>query len=121
MLELPRAPHPDAGSDDFLEVQSFGTFSKRIRVALEDDQCGCAGAVVREGCVAAKSAAGPSAPSIASRTASRLPRSSSTAVMLSAHCSKVGSAPGVTESEAPVPGWSKKINRPSDAIASTHP
>jgi hypothetical protein len=41
--------------------------------------------------------------------------------MLSAHCSKVGSAPGVTGSEAPVPGWSKKISRPSDVIASTHP
>ena len=54
-------------------------------------------------------------------TASRLPRSSSTAVMLSAHCSRVGSAPGVTGSEAPVPGWSKKMSRPSDVIASTHP
>ena len=54
-------------------------------------------------------------------TASRLPRSSSTAVMLSAHCSKVGNAPGVTGSDAPVPGWSKKISRPSDVIASTHP
>jgi len=41
--------------------------------------------------------------------------------MLSAHCSKVGSAPGVTGSDTPVPGWSKKINRPSDVIASTHP
>ena len=50
-----------------------------------------------------------------------LPRSSSTAVMLSAHCSNVGSAPGVTGSEAPVPGWSKKISRPSDVIASIHP
>ena len=29
--------------------------------------------------------------------------------MLSAHCSKVGSAPGVTGSDPPVPGWSKKI------------
>ena len=43
----------------------------------------------------------------ATRTASRLPRASSTAVMLSAHCSKVGSASGVTGSDAPVPGWSK--------------
>jgi hypothetical protein len=41
--------------------------------------------------------------------------------MLSAHCSKVGSAPGVTGSDIPLPGWSKKINRPSDVIASTHP
>ena len=41
--------------------------------------------------------------------------------MLSAHCSKVGSAPGVTGSDDPVPGWSKKITRPSDVIASTHP
>ena len=41
--------------------------------------------------------------------------------MLSAHCSKVGSAPGVTGSDAPVPGWSKKIRRPSIVIASIHP
>jgi hypothetical protein len=41
--------------------------------------------------------------------------------MLSAHCSNVGSAPGVTGSEAPVPGWSKKIIRPSEVIASTQP
>ena len=33
----------------------------------------------------------------------------------------VGSAPGLTGSDAPVPGWSKKISRPSDVIASTHP
>ena len=32
---------------------------------------------------------------------------SSTAVMLSAHCSMFGMAPGVTGSDAPVPGWSK--------------
>ena len=37
-------------------------------------------------------------------TASRLPRSSSTAVMLSANCSNVGSASGVMGSDAPVPG-----------------
>jgi hypothetical protein len=42
-------------------------------------------------------------------------------MMLSAHCSKFGIAPGVTGSDAPVPGWSKTISRPSDAIASTHP
>jgi hypothetical protein len=57
----------------------------------------------------------------ATRTASLLPRSSSTAVMLSAHCSNVGIASGVTGSDAPVPGWSKKINRPSEVIASTQP
>jgi len=54
-------------------------------------------------------------------TASWLPSSSSTEVMLSAHCSKLGKAFGVTGSEAPVPGWSNKINRPSDVIASTMP
>jgi hypothetical protein len=37
------------------------------------------------------------------------------------HCSSVGSAPHVTGSDAPVPGWSRKISRPSDVIASTHP
>ena len=41
--------------------------------------------------------------------------------MLSDHCSKVGSALGVTGSDAPVPGWSKKISRPRDLIASTQP
>ena len=41
--------------------------------------------------------------------------------MLSAHCSKVGIASGLTGSDAPVPGWSKKISRPSDVIASTQP
>jgi hypothetical protein len=34
---------------------------------------------------------------------------------------KVGSAPGVTGSDAPVPGWSMKMSRPSEVIASTHP
>ena len=77
--------------------------------------------MVRDGCVAANSAAVANAAVDATRTASRLPRSSSTAVMLSAHCSNVGSAPGVTGSDAPVPGWSKKMSRPSDVIASTHP
>jgi hypothetical protein len=41
--------------------------------------------------------------------------------MLSAHCSKVGNAPGEMGSEAPVPGWSNKMSRPSDVIASSHP
>jgi hypothetical protein len=41
--------------------------------------------------------------------------------MLSAHCSNVGSELGETGSEASVPGWSKKISRPSDVIASTQP
>ena len=41
--------------------------------------------------------------------------------MLSAHCSKVGIASGVTGSETPVPGWSKKIRRPSEVIASNQP
>ncbi len=47
MLELPRAPHGDHGSEDFLEVGSIGAFSKRIRVALEDDQRGCTGRMCR--------------------------------------------------------------------------
>ena len=77
--------------------------------------------MVRDGCVAANNAAGANAKFDATRTASRLPRSSKTAVTQSAYCSNVGSAAGVTGSDAPVPGWSKKINRPSDVIASTHP
>ena len=60
--------------------------------------------VVRDGWAAANSAAGASVPATAMRTASSLPRSSSTAVMLSAHCSKVGIASGAMGSDAPVPG-----------------
>jgi hypothetical protein len=85
---------------------------KWIGVALEDDQRLC------DGCVAAKSARPERADG--EGTASRLPTSSSTAVMLSAHCSR-WAAHGVTGSDALVPGWSKKISRPSDVIASTPP
>ena len=48
------------------------------------------------------------APSTATRTASRLPRSSSTAVMLSAHCSMVGSAPDVTDRRPPCPAGRRR-------------
>ena len=41
--------------------------------------------------------------------------------MLSAHCSKVGSEPRSTGSDPPVPGWSKKMSRPSVVIASIQP
>jgi hypothetical protein len=51
-----------------------------------------------------KSAVVAMAPGYVTRTASRLPSSSNTAVMLSAHCSTVGSVSGVTGSDAPVPG-----------------
>jgi hypothetical protein len=71
------------------------TADERIRVASSTTS-----AVVRDGYVAAKSAAVAYAPSNTSKTASRLPRSSSTAVMLSAHCSEVGTAPGATGSDA---------------------
>jgi hypothetical protein len=37
--------------------------------------------------------------------------------MLSARSSKVG----IAGSEIPVPGWSKKMSRPSDVIASNQP
>jgi hypothetical protein len=43
--------------------------------------------------------------------------SSSTAVMLSARSSKVG----IAGSDTPVPGWSKKMSRPSEVIASNQP
>jgi hypothetical protein len=35
------------------------------------------------------------------------------------HCSMFGISSAVTGSNAPVPGWSKKISRPSVVIAST--
>ena len=111
MMELPRTPH----GDGFLGVMPRA-FSKRMREALEHDQRGCAGRMCRceqRPCATRRS--------LATRTASRLPRSSNTAVMLSAHGSKVGSAPGETGSDAPMPGWSKKMSRPSDVIASIHP
>ena len=53
----------------------------------------------------------------ARQLASPFPRSSSTAVMLSARSSKVG----IAGSETPVPAWSKKMSRPSDVIASNQP
>ena len=43
MLELPRAPHGDHGSEDFLGIEPISAFSHRIRVALEHDQRGGAG------------------------------------------------------------------------------
>ena len=45
---------------------------------------------------------------VATRTASRLPRSSSTAVMLSAHCSKVGIAPGGRDPTLPCPAGQRR-------------
>ena len=114
--DLPGPPHGDRGSDDFLgsspSVRS--TADLRSPPARPARLCGTD--------VSPRTAPlSRTRRRLARRTASRLPRSSSTAVMLSAHCSKVGSAPGVTGSDAPVPGWSKKISRPSDVIASTHP
>ena len=115
MRDLPRAPHGDHCSDDFL-IAPIGAGVRGPRIPRVPPARSCGTDVLRR--TAPLSA---NAPSIATRTASRLPRSSSTALMLSAHCSKVGSAPGVMGSDAPVPGWSKKISRPSDVIASTHP
>ena len=116
MQVLSRPPHGDHGGEDLLGRGTLGALGHRIRVALQHDQRGGAGWMCcREQRRCRERAR------IASRTASRLPRSSSTAVMLSAHSSKVGSAPAVTGSDAPVPGWSKIISRPSDVIASTHP
>jgi hypothetical protein len=37
------------------------------------------------------------------------------------HCGDAVGSPAVTGSDTPVPGWSKKMNRPSDVIASTQP
>ena len=79
-------------------------------------------AVVRDGCVAANSAAVGNAPGNASSAASRLSES----------VEHRGDAVGPLlqgrqrarlrrDRTAPVPGWSKKMSRPSDVIASTHP
>ena len=43
MRKLPRTPHGDIGSEDFLKVHSFSAFNKRIRVAIEYDQRARAG------------------------------------------------------------------------------
>ena len=113
---IARAPHGDHGGV-ISSGAGLGAFGHRIRVALKNNQPGCARRVCRgEQRRPSRTRRRP-----ARRTASWLPRSSSTAVMLSAHCSNVGSAPGVTGSDAPVPGWSKKITRPSDVIASIQP
>ena len=74
--------------------------ARRIRVALKHDECGCAGGMRRREQRPGRERADDRVTS----TASELPRSSSTAVMLSAHCSNVGSAPGVTGSDTPMPG-----------------
>ena len=116
MFELPRPPHARPWQRGFPRGRPVGAFGKRIRVALEHDQRGGA----RRMCCREQRRWRERAVD-ATRTASRLPRSSSTAVMLSAHCSNVGSAPGVTGSDAPVPGWSKKMSRPSEVIASNQP
>ena len=112
MRSLPRAPRGGRGSSELLGCGSLGAFRKRIRIALEHDQRGCAGWIC--GCEQRRFR---NVPSIATRTASPLPRSSSTAVMLSARSSKVC----VAGSDTPVPSWSKKTRRPSDVIASNQP
>ena len=115
MLELPRAPHGDQPQRGLPRDRGPSVRSGDLRSPQHDERGG-AGRMCRGEQRRCRERADD-----ATRTASRLPRSSSTAVMLSAHCSKVGSAPGVTGSDAPVPGWSKKMSRPSDVIASTHP
>ena len=97
-------------------IEPISAFGKGIRVALQHDQRGGAGRMSRCEQRRWRECA-------VDRDQDRFatPSSSNTAVMLSAHCSKVGMAPGVTGSEHPVPGWSKKISRPIDVIASTHP
>ena len=117
MLVLTRPPCGDRAGDYLLGCGSLGALNHRIRVALQHDQRGCARRMCRR---EQRTRRDPRRPA-ASRTASRLPRSSNTAVMLSAHCSNVGSAPDVTGSDDPVPGWSKKISRPSDVIAAIDP
>ncbi len=93
---LARAPHGDHGSDDF-----FG-MDPSVRSAI-----GLACPPARRARWCETDVLPRTAPPSRTRrcsarsTASRLPRSSSTAVMLSAHCSKVGSAPGSTGSDAP--------------------
>ena len=115
MLVFARSPHGDHGIEEFLRDQPSDV-QTRIRVDLQHDQRGGAGRMCRcEQRRRRKRAVDRDEHRL------RIPRSSSTAVMLSAHCSKVGSAPAAAGSEAPVPGKSKKISRPSDVIASTHP
>jgi hypothetical protein len=47
MLGLARPPHGDEGRAAFLEFHSSGAFGKRIRVALERDQCCRPGRICR--------------------------------------------------------------------------
>ena len=87
MLNLAGPPHADQSGDQFLAIEPGALDA--IRGALE----------ARPAPLCETDAWRRTAPlsgarrATARRTASRLPRASSTAVMLSAHCSKVGSAP----------------------------
>jgi hypothetical protein len=95
---------------------SSKNFSVETPSARSPDRCAkpssTTSAVVRDGCVAANNALVANALKVATRTASLLPRSSNTAVMLSAHCSKVGSAPDLTGSDAPAPdGRRRSVDR----------
>ena len=118
MFEFPRSPHGDHAA----EISSaMGPSSFVCSAYGTAHPSSTTSAVVRDGYVAAKSAAVGNAPGHVTSAAPGLPIASSTAVMLSAHCSKVGIAPGSTGSEAPLPGWSKTMSRPSEVIASTHP
>ena len=99
MLPLPRAPHADEGSEGFLGIAPIRALGHRIRVALEHDERGGAGRMSR--CEQRRRSEGAG---VRDEDRFAAPEVASTAVMLSAHCSKVGSAPGVTGSDAPVPG-----------------
>ena len=116
MLGLPRAPHGDHGGDDFLADRPVGAFSHRIRVTLQHDQRGGAGRMCRREQRPCRERAGVreedrfTTPEIVEH------RGDAVGPLLQGRQRARPDGIG-----APVPGWSKKISRPSDVIASTHP
>src|ERR1700742_1394636 len=104
MLYFPGSPHVDEDIQESFNVMPSSALGKQLRAFEHDERsrarrmrrCKQRGWCYRTG----------------GREKDRLSAAEivSTAVMLSAHCSKVGNAPGSTGSDAPVPGWSKKIS-----------
>ena len=113
MLILPAAPHADQRSSGFVSNEWGAT---RIRETVEHDQRGGAGRMCRREQRRGRE-----------RGVRRDENRFATPEVVEHRGDAVGpllqgrQRPGVTGSDAPVPGWSKKMSRPSDVIASTHP
>jgi hypothetical protein len=114
MLELASPPHGDHRSEGFLSNQFCAIC--RIRVALEHHQRGCAGRMCcreerrRCECAVNREEDRFTAPEIVKH------RGDAVGPLLQGR-----QRARRDRIRRPVPGWSKKINRPNDVIASTQP